>query len=41
MREGILRNAGFVHAGRVHLVLYSLVDSDARSPGRKPSGDVR
>jgi RimJ/RimL family protein N-acetyltransferase len=32
-REGILRNAGFVHAGRVDLVLYSLVDSDTRNAG--------
>jgi RimJ/RimL family protein N-acetyltransferase len=27
-REGILRNAGFVHAGRVDLVLFSLVPED-------------
>jgi RimJ/RimL family protein N-acetyltransferase len=29
-QEGILRNAGFVHAGRVDLVLFSLVPSDLR-----------
>jgi RimJ/RimL family protein N-acetyltransferase len=28
VREGVLRNAGFVHAGRVDLVLYSLVPAD-------------
>ena len=27
-REGILRNAGFVHAGRVDLIVYSRIDSD-------------
>lgn len=27
-REGILRNAGHVHAGRVDLVVYSLIPSD-------------
>ncbi|MGW3248092.1 GNAT family N-acetyltransferase [Streptomyces sp. NPDC001070] len=27
-REGILRNAGFVHSGRVDLVLFSLVPDD-------------
>ena len=32
-REGVLRNAGFVHSGRVDLVMYSLVDSDTREPG--------
>jgi RimJ/RimL family protein N-acetyltransferase len=29
--EGILRNAGFVHAGRVDLVVYSLVPDDLRA----------
>ena len=29
-REGVLRNAGFVHSGRVDLVLYSLIDSDPK-----------
>lgn len=28
MKEGILRNAGFVHDGRVDLIVYSLIDSD-------------
>jgi RimJ/RimL family protein N-acetyltransferase len=28
IREGILRNAGFIHAGRTDLVLWSLVRSD-------------
>ncbi|MER7915533.1 MULTISPECIES: GNAT family N-acetyltransferase [unclassified Streptomyces] len=30
-REGILRNAGFVHDGRVDLVLFSLVADDLRT----------
>lgn len=29
--EGTLRNAGFVHAGRVDLVVYSLVPDDLRA----------
>ena len=28
VREGVLRNAGFVHGGRVDLVMYSLVRAD-------------
>ena len=27
-REGVLRNAGYVHSGRVDLVLFSRIDSD-------------
>ena len=27
-REGILRNAGYIHTGRVDLIVYSIVDSD-------------
>jgi RimJ/RimL family protein N-acetyltransferase len=33
VREGVLRNAGSVHSGRVDLVLYSLVPSDLTDPG--------
>ena len=28
VREGVLRNAGYVHAGRVDLIVYSLVPGD-------------
>jgi RimJ/RimL family protein N-acetyltransferase len=28
VREGVLRNAGYIHGGRVDLVMYSLVPSD-------------
>ncbi|MFD5559124.1 GNAT family N-acetyltransferase [Kitasatospora griseola] len=37
-REGVLRNAGFVHAGRVDLVLFSLVPQDFQSRSPAPSG---
>ena len=30
-REGIMRNAGFIHAGRVDLVLFSLTPDDLTS----------
>jgi RimJ/RimL family protein N-acetyltransferase len=30
-REGIMRNAGFIHAGRVDLVLFSLTPNDLKS----------
>ncbi|MGW3269152.1 GNAT family N-acetyltransferase [Streptomyces sp. NPDC001056] len=33
-REGVLRNAGFVHDGRVDLVLFSLLPDDLRGPER-------
>ncbi|MCI0581976.1 MAG: GNAT family N-acetyltransferase [Chloroflexi bacterium] len=33
VREGVLRNAGYVHAGRVDLIVYSLVDADLRGEG--------
>ncbi|MFJ1751593.1 GNAT family N-acetyltransferase [Kitasatospora sp. NPDC088134] len=36
-REGILRNAGFVHAGRVDLVLFSLVPEDLRGTAPAPT----
>ena len=32
-KEGVLRNAGYVHDGRVDLIVYSLIDSDLREPG--------
>ncbi|MGW4378696.1 GNAT family N-acetyltransferase [Kitasatospora sp. NPDC004531] len=35
--EGVLRNAGFVHAGRVDLVLYSLVPPDLGGGGEPPA----
>lgn len=41
VREGVLRNAGFVHAGRVDLVLYALVPqdlADARTDSRSHQG---
>ncbi len=31
-REGVLRNAGFTHEGRVDLVVYSLIRSDLDGP---------
>lgn len=34
-REGVARNAGFVHAGRVDLVVYSLVPADLPSSPRR------
>ncbi|WP_404867272.1 GNAT family N-acetyltransferase [Kitasatospora griseola] len=37
-REGVLRNAGFVHAGRVDLVLFSLVPQDLQSRSPAPTG---
>ncbi|PJN21106.1 GNAT family N-acetyltransferase [Kitasatospora sp. CB02891] len=36
-REGVLRNAGFVHAGRVDLVLFSLVPQDFQSRPPAPT----
>ncbi|MGW4696108.1 GNAT family N-acetyltransferase [Kitasatospora cineracea] len=36
-REGILRNAGFVHAGRVDLVLFSLLPQDLQSTAHAPA----
>lgn len=30
VKEGVLRNAGYVHAGRVDLIVYSLIDADHR-----------
>ena len=32
VREGVARNAGYVHDGRVDLVLFSLVPDDLRAP---------
>ncbi len=32
-REGVLRSAGYVHAGRVDLVVFSLVDTDRTRAG--------
>ena len=37
VREGVARNAGYVHDGRVDLVLYSLVPEDLRTTGVKGS----
>jgi RimJ/RimL family protein N-acetyltransferase len=37
-REGIMRNAGFIHAGRVDLVLFSLTPDDLKS---QPDHDQR
>lgn len=35
-REGVQRNAGFVHAGRVDLIVYSFIDSDLPEPAGIP-----
>ncbi|MDQ0937246.1 GNAT family N-acetyltransferase [Streptomyces turgidiscabies] len=37
-REGILRNADVIHAGRIDVVLFSLVPDDLKSEAATPAG---
>ena len=36
-REGVARNAGFTNAGRVDLIVFSVVRSDLAGPHREPA----
>jgi RimJ/RimL family protein N-acetyltransferase len=40
-REGVARNAGFIHDGRVDLVIYSLIRPDVLQRELKPAGGSR
>lgn len=39
VREGVARNAGYVHDGRVDMVLFSLVPADLQTTSRSQPGD--